>query len=761
MRVFSQKVSARSWPLFATVMTLVAALSLIIIWLTHEHNKQALQQTAGDELTMLTAAVETTLEDGRYDEIPMLFAEWGRFLQKTVRLVLTTGMGFELGRFERDTPSPHLLTQERVISYGYRGKATLVHTVDTSALQKQLQRTVLAVFTAYLIVLMFGAYLVKSIRQREKETAKFAELSDELNHRNRQLSAEHALLQAVVDSIPDPIYFKLPDGNYKGANRAFCDFYGVDHARLAGRSDLEVFGYESGVTRHQRDNRIIGTCQAEQTDLHSEDSSGEQRILDSLHTPYYDKQGNLLGVIGIERDITRLREHQENLETLAYHDPLTGLPNRRYLVDRMQADMSSTIRNGSQLAVCAIDLDGFKPINDQYGHEAGDKVIIAFAARLQSMLREDDTVARWGGDEFTVLLRGVGDPSRRAQLIERMMDILRAPFNLGDLTLQLSASIGITLYPDDDNDADTLLRHADQAMYQSKQSGKNTYTFFDPEQNRAIHAQAKRLSDISEAIYDNQLRVFYQPQINMLDGSVHGLEALVRWQHPEEGLLTPGQFLSLVENHPLGIDLDWWVIESVMQQVSEWKTTLPVSRVGVNVAAMTLQQSDFVSRLESLLKAYPDSAGSLELEILETSAVEDVGKMTNTINACHALDVSFAIDDFGTGYSSLTYLRRLPARKLKIDRSFVGDMLQDKDDRKIVEGILRLGEALEREVLAEGVESIAHGKALLLLGCIYAQGYGIAHPMPSEDIPTWVASYQLPAEWIRTANQAISHLSRR
>ena len=750
--MFPNKISARSWPLFAAVMIMVTALSVTIVGITYEHKKQSLYQAANDQLAMLAAAVATALEDGSYDEIPLLFDEWGHYLQNTVSLELTTEMGFELGSFQRASPSKHLLTLERSLSYGYRGKAHLKHTVDTSSLQQQLEQTVAAVFTAYLIVLLFGAYLVNSVRQREKETAKLAELSDELNKRNNQLSAEHALLQAVIDSIPDPVYFKSPDGSYKGANRAFCEFHGVDHDALAGKKDSDLFDDSASQQRETRDVNIIMDHATEQAQEQCEDSEGNTKVIDSLRTPYYDEQQRLLGMIGIQRDITRLREYQDELKSMAYHDPLTGLPNRRYLVDRMHSDMAAARRNGFQLAVCAIDLDGFKPINDLYGHDTGDKVIIAFARRLQTLLREEDTVARWGGDEFTVLLRDAGSPNKRVQMIERIMEALRSPFDMGEISVQLSASIGITLYPDDDHDADTLLRHADQAMYQAKQNGKNTYTFFDPEQNRAAHAQATFSTRLAEAIDNNELRILYHPQINMLNGHLHGCEALVRWQHPKEGLLSPSQFLPQVENHPLGIDLDWWVLEQAMLQISAWsKTTAAIRFVSVNIAAITLQQNDFVPRLQTLLSRYPVAKGRLQLEIIETSALADIAQVTQTINRCLELQVSFAIDDFGTGYSSLTYLRRLPAQVLKIDRSFVGDMLRDEDDSKIVEGILRMGEAFDRQVIAEGVETINHGVALLRLGCVYGQGFGIARPMPADQLLKWMDSYRLPTEWTKMA----------
>lgn len=739
--------STLSWWVFFAVVAVLLLISALIVWNQYRHSHEIMRHTAQDRLAVLKATVGTALEEGSYDTIQPLFDEWGTHHPHALQLSLTARNGFSYGNYQRASPSKHVLRLEETISYGYRGSAFLSYTLDISYLRAQLNRTIAAVAAALFIVILFSAHLVRANRSRAKEARQLAQMGRELDRRNTQLGAEHALLQAVIDSLPDLIYFKSTHGAYDGANRAFCDFHGIDHTRVVGRNDSELFDQPQADERNQRDLEIIAKREAQRGDTRARSVNNETVLLDASHTPYFDNAGKLLGMIGIERDVTRLREYQDNLETMAYRDPLTGLPNRRYLIDRMQKDMAGAIRHGRKLAVIALDLDGFKPINDRYGHEMGDKVIIAFASRLQTLLREDDTVARWGGDEFSVLFNDIDGSSKSTQLVDRMIEMISAPFRVGDIKIQLTASIGITIYPDDNQDADTLLRHADQAMYQSKQSGKNTFTFFNPEQDRIIHSQAKRLVRFTRGIEMNELRVHYQPQINMLDGSLHGVEALARWQHPEEGLLPPSEFLPLLENHPVGIQLDWWVVERVLKQLNEWQGRTAVPMVSVNLAAMTLQQSDFVERLQSLLEWYPVGVHSLQMEILETSALQDIDQVTDTIERCRRIGVSFALDDFGTGYSSLTYLRRLPAQVLKIDRSFIRDMLHDKDDLKIVEGILRLAEAFDRIVLAEGVESIEHGVQLLKLGCTYAQGFGVAKPMPAEQFAEWAGRYRLPIEW--------------
>ena len=319
---------------------------------------------------------------------------------------------------------------------------------------------------------------------------------------------------------------------------------------------------------------------------------------------------------------------------------------------------------------------------------------------------------------------------------------------LGDVVLQVSASIGVTLYPQDGADADQLLRHADQAMYIAKQSGKNRYHLFDVDQDVAVQTQRESMERIRLALDKHEFVLHYQPKVNMRTGSVIGAEALIRWQHPERGLLPPIVFLPLIENSAFSVALGEWVINTALSQLDKWRAagfSLPVS---VNISAHQLQQIEFVGRLSTLLAAHPDIHPSLlQLEILETSALEDISRVSSIMNTCRQIGVRFALDDFGTGYSSLIYLKRLPADVLKIDQSFIRDMLDDPSDLAIVEGVIGLAAAFRRECIAEGVETITHGLHLLTLGCDLAQGYGIARPMPADDFPAWAASWAPYPAW--------------
>ena len=452
----------------------------------------------------------------------------------------------------------------------------------------------------------------------------------------------------------------------------------------------------------------------------------------------------------INNDFSELNTIKEQLQHQALHDVLTNLPNRVLLADRLCQSMVQSQRHDSLLAVVFLDLDGFKHVNDSYGHDLGDEVLIIVSLRMKEVLREGDSLARIGGDEFVAVLTDLTTVEECEPVLERLLLAASEPVYLGDVELKISASIGVTLYPQDNVSADQLMRHADQAMYIAKESGKNRYHLFDTAEDNAVKVQREILESIRSALDNQQFVLYYQPKVNMRTGKVIGAEALIRWQHPQRGLLNPFDFLPAIENNPMMIELGEWVIDGALRQIGQWQAmglNIPLN-TSVNIAAIQLQQTNFVNRLTTLLTAHPDvDSRYLELEVLETSALEDVHHVSTIMNDCMALGVNFALDDFGTGYSSLTYLRRLPASLIKIDQSFVRDMLHDVDDLAIVEGVIALAKSFKREVIAEGVETVEHGTALLQIGCELAQGYGIARPMPAGDIPRWINEWKPDIHW--------------
>jgi diguanylate cyclase (GGDEF)-like protein/PAS domain S-box-containing protein len=462
-----------------------------------------------------------------------------------------------------------------------------------------------------------------------------------------------------------------------------------------------------------------------------------------------DKAGQLQHYIGVFSDITHLKAHEAELTRIAHYDVLTGIPNRRLLTDRLEQAIARSRRSGKSVAVCFLDLDGFKAINDRHGHDAGDQLLIVLASRMKEALREGDTLARVGGDEFVAVLLDLADFAASLPLLGRLLAAAAHPVQVGNVLLQVSASIGVSFYPQTpDADPDQLFRQADQAMYQAKLAGKNRYHLFDTEQDNSVRSRHESLERIRRALADQEFVLYYQPKVNMRTGKVIGAEALIRWQHPQQGILPPAVFLPIIEDHPLSTAVGEWVIDAALTQMERWRLAGLDIPVSVNIGARQLQQAGFVDRLRDILSAHPQiRPGDLELEVLETSALEDLAGVSVVIEACRQLGVLFALDDFGTGYSSLTYLKRLPVTQLKIDQSFVRDMLEDPDDLAILEGVLGLAVAFRREVIAEGVETMEHGQMLLQLGCELAQGFGIARPMPGADFPGWAEAWRADDSW--------------
>ncbi|NOQ94056.1 MAG: EAL domain-containing protein, partial [Methylophaga sp.] len=463
-----------------------------------------------------------------------------------------------------------------------------------------------------------------------------------------------------------------------------------------------------------------------------------------------DDEGKVLHYVGMFSDITENKQHQDTLLQLAHYDVLTQLPNRTLFADRFSQAIAHSKRTSTQLAVCFLDLDDFKPVNDNYGHEIGDELLIIVSERIKSVIREEDTVSRQGGDEFALLLGGIGAVEQCEKMMTRLHYALSQPYFINGLTIAIGASSGFTLYPLDNADLDTLLRHADQAMYQAKLEGKNRYHLFNAEQDKEVIQKIDRLNEIEQALRDDQLCMYYQPKVNMKTGKVFGVEALIRWLHPEKGLIPPMEFLPILEGTDLDITLGNWVIEQALMQLDSWKKQGIELEVSINISSHHLQSALFFTVLNDTLEKYADvSSQYLQLEILESSALGDVKAISQLIKTCQdELGICVALDDFGTGYSSLTHMRNLSAQTIKIDQSFVRDILDDPNDYAIIDGIIGLAESFNREVIAEGVETTSHGVMLLLMGCEEAQGYGIARPMPAMELPTWLKSYIPNQEWL-------------
>lgn len=439
---------------------------------------------------------------------------------------------------------------------------------------------------------------------------------------------------------------------------------------------------------------------------------------------------------------------QHRLEHIAHYDLLTGLPNRILLAELLQQRMQSAKQDDTLLAVAFADLDGFKAVNDRYGHEFGDEVLKLLSRRLSSLLGDKNVLARISGDEFVFLLSAITEPQSCQPLLQQVLSALASPVNISGIYVHLSASIGVSFYPQRQDIApEQLLRQADQAMYAAKQAGKNHLSLFDAEADQYTRGVLKSVEDIRFGLSRGEFVLFYQPKVNLSTGECTGVEALIRWQHPEKGLLAPGLFLPLIEQHEVGVELGQWVIAEAFRQYMLWQQRHIDMAISVNIAANHLQQADFAEQLQQICAQFPAVPPSrLELEIVETSALQNIEYILGTMKSCAALGITFSLDDFGTGYSSLSYLKRLPISTLKLDQSFVRDILTDADDLAILQGVCGLATAFNLATIAEGVETTAHMKKLLEIGYQFGQGYGIARPMPAEQFPAWLASWSV--NWI-------------
>jgi diguanylate cyclase (GGDEF)-like protein/PAS domain S-box-containing protein len=562
----------------------------------------------------------------------------------------------------------------------------------------------------------------------------------------KRAESQLRMAATVFETTSESIILTDPMGTILDVNDAFVVVNGYSREEVIGKNPRLL---KSGHQDSEFYAAMWQTIKSEgrwHGELWNRKKNGDVYVGIMSITSVYDELGTVLHYVGVTTDITALKQHQQEVEHLAYHDTLTQLPNRVLLSDRMQQALARAKRFEQSVAVVCLDLDGFKAVNDTLGHAAGDNLLIEVASRLVRCVRTDDTVARLGGDEFVLLLCGLNSRDDCEHTISRMLEELLLPFSLTEGKVgNISGSIGYTLFPEDAADADTLMRHADHAMYSAKQAGKNRFHRFDLSQSNRTKANWIALARIEKALKQEEFCLYIQPKVNLSTGKVVGAEALIRWLHPVRGLVPPMEFLPLIEDQDIAVDLGEWVIREGMRQMQSWSgqgLQLPLS---VNIGARQLREKNFTMRLSAILKNFPDvPPWHLEIEIVESAALDDMHQISMLIDGCQTLGVNFALDDFGTGYSSLTYLKRLSVNTLKIDQSFVRDMLDDGNDLAIVRGVIGLAQAFGSHTVAEGVETWQHASSLLELGCEIAQGYAIAHPMPAAEVAEWVRNFRMP-----------------
>jgi len=462
--------------------------------------------------------------------------------------------------------------------------------------------------------------------------------------------------------------------------------------------------------------------------------------------PIFAADGSFKGYRGVGRDVTHQRLAEQQVLKLARYDGLTGLPNRTMFMDELERTLALARRHGTAFALFFIDLDRFKNINDSLGHGAGDQLLTVMAARLRGLLRDSDLVARLGGDEFVVLLDGTVDAAALAHVARKALAAIAEPVLIEQRSHQVTGSVGISRYPDDGADAAALLKNADAAMYLAKDSGKNTFQFYTAQLAAQSAQQFALESDLRAALQRDELLLHFQPKVRAGDGALAGMEALLRWQHPQRGLLAPGAFITLAEDSGLILPIGQWVLSAACRQIRGWRDAgLQVPRCAINLSARQFVTDTLVDEVAQALAAHGLQADALEVEITESVLMSDPQRANHTLQGLHALGVRIAIDDFGTGYSSLAYLKRFPAQTVKIDRSFVKGLPLDRDDAAITQAVIAMAHSLGLEVVAEGVETQAQLDFLRRLGCDEVQGYLPGRPVPAAKLQARLTSRQAPA----------------
>jgi len=555
----------------------------------------------------------------------------------------------------------------------------------------------------------------------------------------KELERRLKITSSVFERSQDAIIISDADNRIIDVNPAFTSITGYTREEAIGNNPNMLSSGRQGPEFYRSLWRALHEQNFWRGEIWNRRKNGEEypEFL-SITRVQLDEPGEHYYVASFS-DITALKNHAEELERAAHYDDLTGLPNRQLMVTRLKREMDHSDLSQQPLAVCYLDLDGFKAINNQVGQGLGDRALVTIANRLRLAVRSDDTVARVGGDEFVLLLRNVDDE----RVYQRILNAVRQPLSVGPTTANITGSMGITVYPNDSSDGERLVRHADQALYSAKEKGRNNYHFFDPTLDENLQQRRQQITELARAIREDEFELHYQPQIQLRDSAVIGVEALVRWQHPDKGLLAPGQFLPYIEGSHLEERFGQWVLRHALAQQAEWsKAGLPLG-MSINISAAHLLAPGFSRFLGRYLRDHPGLDPALiTLEILESTALDDMQRASQVIHECRDLGVQIALDDFGTGFSSLSYFRSLPVDVIKIDKSFTLRMLEDDSDRAIVESVIYMAQRFNRTVLAEGVETDRHGEVLATLGCDQIQGFGVARPMPAEKTAQWVRQWQ-------------------
>ena len=582
------------------------------------------------------------------------------------------------------------------------------------------------------------------MKQGKCNEKKLLNKKDSCDNLELKLREEIFLLKSIINTVPHRIFWKNTKSKYQGANTLFLEDANLCQENdIIGMSDYDMI-WANKADKYRADDKHIMEMDIDKLEYEESvtNPDGSLTWLSVSSVPLKNKNGETSGVLGIYHDITTLKENELNLKLnsdalhyQAYHDVLTGLPNRLLFKDRLAQSISRGKLHPKKIAILFMDIDNFKDINDSLGHLYGDETLKIIAKRLKKLISESDTVSRFGGDEFVILIDDIHNNMHVIDIIQKIEKSMEEVIVLDESSVRISLSIGISIYPRDGVTSNELLKHSDIAMYRAKDAGRSRYEFYEKEMTEKVLSRIKKETDLREALDNEDFVLYYQPQFDMRNKKVIGVEALVRWKYNEQQIIAPSEFIPMLEKTGLIVPLGQWIAKKCMEQIVSWKKQkLEIERIAINFSMLQIKEDDFVSYFKALLKKTSCNPKWIEIEITESQVMEDPKHIIVTLNAIHALGVKLAIDDFGTGYSFLTYLKRLPIDKIKIDRSFISDIVRNKEDKSIVKAIIALSVSMNINVIAEGIETKSQEKFLLEHGCYIMQGFLYSKPVPVREI---------------------------
>ncbi len=552
----------------------------------------------------------------------------------------------------------------------------------------------------------------------------------------RELELKNTHQSQIIQQIHESVTATDLNGIITSWNRGAEQLSGYKAKEAIGKH-IKFMYLEKDYKKLEKDIETLIQTVEYRTETHLVTKFKELVDVDISFSLLRDEKETLIGTIAYVQDITLRKKIEDDLYHQAHHDALTGLPNRVLFNDRLEQGIEKTRRSSKSLALLFLDLDHFKEINDSLGHAIGDEVLNVVTSRINSVLRSEDTLARLGGDEFTVIIENLTQAQNASFLAEKILSVLAKPMIIKKHELYISTSIGISLFPEDGKSVENLLKYADAAMYRAKAEGRNNFQFYSTEMTELAFERVVMESSFRAALKSEDFVVYYQPQVNAKTNKIIGMEALVRWNHPSIGIVSPTKFIPLAESTGLIVELDRFVMRTAMLQLSQWyKEDLAPGVLAMNLSVKQLQQKDFIEIFKKMIKETNCNPQCLELEVTESQIMTNADEAIKILNKISEIGVSLAVDDFGTGYSSLAYLKKLPIDKLKIDQSFIRDLPDDEDDAVISKVVIALAQSLNLKVIAEGVETEEQKKFLLQSGCENIQGYIYSKPVPADEFKT-------------------------